>query len=134
MIQVFPAIPDAWEEASFENLRAEGAFLVSATRKSSKTALVIVKSEKGGVTTIVTSIPTSAMILSSNMGKPIYQLKEEQNKSYITLNTKVGETITIRHKNFPTAAITQVKSTSFDTEWWGLQKNHTESILKKNRN
>ncbi|MEY4056812.1 MAG: hypothetical protein RLZ50_24 [Bacteroidota bacterium] len=134
IIQVFPAIPDAWEEASFENLRAEGAFLVSAARKSSKTAVVIVKSEKGGITTIVTTIPAIALNIASNMGKSIYQLKEEQNKSYITLNTKVGEVITISHKNFPSAAITPVKSTSFDTQWWGLQKNHKESILKKNRN
>ena len=134
IIQVFPAIPDAWEEASFENLRAEGAFLVSAARKSSKTAVVIVKSEKGGITTIVTTIPAIALNITSNMGKPIYQLKEEQNKTYITLNTKVGEVITISHKNFPSAAITPVKSTSFDTQWWGLQKNHKESILKKNRN
>jgi hypothetical protein len=133
-IQVFPAIPDAWEEASFENLRAEGAFLVSAARKSSKTAVVIVKSEKGGITTIVTTIPAIALNIASNMGKPIYQLKEEQNKTYIKLNTKVGEVITISHKNFPSAAITPVKSTSFDTQWWGLQKNHKESILKKNRN
>jgi hypothetical protein len=134
IIQVFPAIPDAWEEASFENLRAEGAFLVSAARKSGQTAFVIIKSENGGITTIVTSIPASAMIVSSNMGKPIYQLKEEQNKTYITLNTKLGETITISHKNFPTAIISPVKNTSYDAQWWGLQKNHKENILKKNRN
>lgn len=122
IIQVFPAIPDAWEEASFENLRAEGAFLVSAARKSSKTAVVIVKSEKGGVTTIVTTIPAVALNITSNMGKPNYQLKVQNNQSYITINTKLGEAITIRDKNFPTAAITPVKSTSYDTQWWGLQK------------
>ena len=48
-IQVFPAIPDDWEEASFENLRAEGAFLVSATREAGETNQVVLSSEKGGL-------------------------------------------------------------------------------------
>ena len=134
IIQVFPAIPDAWEEASFENLRAEGAFLVSAARKSSKTAVVIVKSEKGGATTIVTAIPANVLNIVSNIGKANYQLKVQNNKSYITINTKVGEVITIRDKNFPREIISPVTSTSYNTAWWGLQKNHKESSLKKNRN
>ena len=134
IIQVFPAIPDAWEEASFENLRAEGAFLVSAARKSSKTTLVIVKSEKGGATTIITAIPANVLNIVSNMGKSDYQLKVQNNKSYITINTKVGEVITIRDKNFPREIISPVTTTSYDKAWWGLQKNHQESSLKKNRN
>jgi len=134
IIQVFPAIPDAWEEASFVNLRAEGAFLVSAARKSGQTALVIVQSEKGGATTIITTMPANAINVSSNMGKPNYQLKVQNNKSYITINTKVGEAITISHKNFPTTVISPVKNTSYEVQWWGLQKDHKESILKKNRN
>lgn len=83
---------------------------------------------------LVTTIPAVALNITSNMGKPNYQLKVQNNQSYITITTKLGEAITIRDKNFPTAAITPVKSTSYDTQWWGLQKNHKESILKKNRN
>ena len=30
IIRLFPAIPDSWRTASFENLRTEGAFLISA--------------------------------------------------------------------------------------------------------
>ena len=134
MIQVFPAVPDEWKEVSFVNLRAEGAYLVSAARKSTHTALVVVESEKGGTTTIVTSIPAVALNITSNMGKPNYQIKVQNNISYITINTKVGEAITMRDKNFPTAVITPVKSTSYDAQWWGLQKNHKESSIKKNRN
>ena len=134
MIQVFPAVPHEWKEVSFVNLRAEGAYLVSAARKSTHTALVVVESEKGGTTTIVTSIPAVALNITSNMGKPNYQIKVQNNISYITINTKVGEAITMRDKNFPTAVITPVKSTSYDAQWWGLQKNHKESSIKKNRN
>jgi len=46
-ISVFPAVPKAWAEAVFHDLRAEGAFLVSARREGGKTAWVHVKSLAG---------------------------------------------------------------------------------------
>jgi alpha-L-fucosidase 2 len=49
VITVFPAIPDDWQDVSFNNLRAVGAFLVSAERKSGKVVSVTIKSETGAV-------------------------------------------------------------------------------------
>ncbi|MPR34910.1 hypothetical protein GBK04_16505 [Cytophagaceae bacterium SJW1-29] len=49
-IDVMPAIPADWTEASFENLRAEGAFLVSAKRKNGQLSEISILSEKGGTT------------------------------------------------------------------------------------
>ncbi|WP_197035479.1 glycosyl hydrolase family 95 catalytic domain-containing protein [Paenibacillus sp. UNC451MF] len=46
-IRVFPALPAVWEDVSFHNLRAEGAFLISAQRKAGKTAFIRVKSLAG---------------------------------------------------------------------------------------
>ena len=46
-IAVFPAIPKSWDSAIFHDLRAEGAFLVSAERKGGKTAWVRIKSLAG---------------------------------------------------------------------------------------
>jgi len=46
-IRVFPGVPQKWEDAVFHNLRAEGAFLVSAVRKEGKTAWVHVHSLAG---------------------------------------------------------------------------------------
>ena len=46
-IRVFPSVPDEWKTASFQNLRAEGAFLVSAIRKDDRTAWVRVESLAG---------------------------------------------------------------------------------------
>jgi len=46
-IRVFPAMPAAWKDAVFHNLRAEGGFLVSAGRKDGKTAWVRIKSLAG---------------------------------------------------------------------------------------
>ncbi len=46
-IAVFPAIPKSWDDAIFHDLRAEGAFLVSAELKGGRTAWVRVKSLAG---------------------------------------------------------------------------------------
>jgi len=48
VVRVFPAVPDSWPDVSFVSLRAEGAFLVSATRKAGKVVEVRIRSEKGG--------------------------------------------------------------------------------------
>jgi alpha-L-fucosidase 2 len=48
-IRVFPAIPADWKDVSFKTLRAEGAFLVSASREDGSTQSVEITSEKGGL-------------------------------------------------------------------------------------
>lgn len=46
-IRIFPAIPDEWEECSFQKLRAEGGFVLSAQRTNKKTEWVSITSEQG---------------------------------------------------------------------------------------
>lgn len=46
-LRIFPAIPENWKDVSFENLRAQGAFLVSAERKDDKVVSVMIELEKG---------------------------------------------------------------------------------------
>lgn len=48
VVRVFPAIPEAWRDVSFWELRAMGAFLVSAERKAGKVWQVEIVAEKGG--------------------------------------------------------------------------------------
>lgn len=55
-IRVFPAMPDAWAAASFADLRAEGAFLVSATRLDGKTTSITVRSLAGEPCVLVTDM------------------------------------------------------------------------------
>ena len=47
-IEIFPAIPAEWNDVSFSTLRAQGAVLVSATRKEGKVVDVTLTSEHGG--------------------------------------------------------------------------------------
>jgi alpha-L-fucosidase 2 len=46
-LRVFPAVPTAWKDATFHQLRGAGAFLVSAERKNGTTAWVTIHSEAG---------------------------------------------------------------------------------------
>ncbi len=48
VVRVFPAVPDAWKDMSFDSLRTYGAFLVSAKKKGGKMIEIRVTSEKGG--------------------------------------------------------------------------------------
>jgi hypothetical protein len=49
VIQLFPAIPDDWKDVSFTDLRAQGAFLVSARLVGGKVQQVDVVAETGGI-------------------------------------------------------------------------------------
>jgi len=46
-IRIFPALPAAWQDVEFRDLRAEGAFLVSAKRRAGRTDWVHIKSLAG---------------------------------------------------------------------------------------
>lgn len=46
-ISVFPSMPDCWKDASFSDLRAEGAFTVSAIRKGGQTRKIEITSLAG---------------------------------------------------------------------------------------
>ena len=47
LIRIFPALPSAWKDVEFRDLRAEGAFLVSAKRVAGETQSVRIKSLAG---------------------------------------------------------------------------------------
>ncbi len=48
IVRVFPALPESWKEVSFTDLRAEGAFLVSARLVKGELGEIKIISEKGG--------------------------------------------------------------------------------------
>jgi len=49
VIVIFPSVPYSWNDVSFKTLRAEGAFLVSAKRKSKLVQRVEILSKTGGL-------------------------------------------------------------------------------------
>ncbi len=86
-IRVFPAMPSAWKDASFHDLRTEGAFLVSAVRKSGKTQFIRVKSLAG-----------APCVLKTDFGGPVHLTGSttatmRQRNGLIDLTLKKGEEV-----------------------------------------
>jgi hypothetical protein len=65
IIRIFPACPSEWKEASFYQLRAEGAFLVSAVRKNGKTKFIYIKSLAGEPCILKSDLPANTKIIGS---------------------------------------------------------------------
>lgn len=47
-VHIFPAVPSSWKDATFQNLRVEGGFIVSAARRNGACAWVQIISLEGG--------------------------------------------------------------------------------------
>lgn len=54
-IHIFPALPEDWKDLSFEKLRAEGAFIVSASLRGGKLAHAEITAEQGGTLQVINS-------------------------------------------------------------------------------
>ncbi|KYP15999.1 glycoside hydrolase family 95-like protein [Flavihumibacter sp. CACIAM 22H1] len=88
-IRLFPAVPDNWKELSFENLRTQGAFLVSAVRQEGSTRWVKIKSLKGAPCIIQPGIEGPVRV----KGKKAKLVKLEEGVYSITL--KKGEELVL---------------------------------------
>ncbi len=92
-IEVLPAVPASWKDISFENLRAEGAFLISAEKKAGMLDRVTVVSEKGGITKL--KLPFEKMVTAS--AKDI--IIKNDGDGYVELTCKAGGRIVLTNGN-----------------------------------
>jgi len=88
VLRVFPAAPELWGDVAFEDLRGQGAFLVSAKKKGGVTQFVSVKSEIGTPCVVITDIPKPRIYIE---GSPVY-LSASADGSY-RVPLKKGETV-----------------------------------------
>ncbi len=65
-IEVFPAVPSEWKDVSFKDLRAEGAFLISAVQTNGVAEKVKVYAEQGG--TLKVKLPFKMVIAKNEKG------------------------------------------------------------------
>ncbi len=116
VIRVFPATPTSWKDASFYQLRAEGAFLVSAKRENGKTQFIHIKSLAGEPCIIQSDLPPDVKII----GIPSNRLQQKNGK--IMLDLKKGEEAVLytgqKPPNFVIDALPMVKK---DMNQWGLK-------------
>lgn len=69
LIEVFPAVPDAWRDISFTTLRAMGAFLVSATKADGHVREVEILAEKGGRCRVLSPWTGKEIVLEFRAGE-----------------------------------------------------------------
>ena len=85
-IEVFPAIPPSWNNSRFHQLRAEGAFLVSADMAQKQVQAIEIISEKGGLLRLI--VPKGWEKVNCNHS---YRLK----KGMIEIQTAKNQNITL---------------------------------------
>ena len=117
VIRVFPAMPAAWKDASFFQLRTEGAFLVSAKRENGKTRFIYVKS-LAGEPCIVQVDPS----VSLNMIGPD-DCSFTQSNGKITIGLKKGQEAILYAGAKPSSfVVSPIPNDINSKNQWGLKK------------
>ncbi|SMD14458.1 glycosyl hydrolase family 95 catalytic domain-containing protein [Pedobacter nyackensis] len=115
IIRVFPAIPESWKDATFNDLSAKGAFLVSGSRRNGITEFIKVKSLAGSACLIKTGFDGQVKAI----GKRQFKVTPQAN-GVVKVDLKAGEEVIlytgIKLLNFSSDAVnTDVKN------YWGLK-------------
>lgn len=90
IVRVFPAIPAGWSDVSFDNLRAMGAFVISAEKKAGKIVKLRVYPEQGGTLRIAFPAGCSKVSVTGNEG----DVTEEA--GIYTIETRKGQWVEIK--------------------------------------
>lgn len=98
MIKIFPSVPLTWKDISFQQLGAEGAFLVDAIQYQGKLQEVKIKSTKGNNCTLDVEPGNEYTITSSMRGLINPNINTVNKRTFIFLDTQPGETIIINRK------------------------------------
>jgi alpha-L-fucosidase 2 len=88
-IEIFPAIPAQWKNISFQTLRAEGAFFVSAVKENGNIMEVKITADAGGVLYLKLAFKT--FYIDGNKKK--YSL----NENVLEVKMAKGETILVKN-------------------------------------
>jgi len=90
-IEVFPAVPRSWNDVSFQHLRTEGAFIVSAKKENGVPTSIKIFSEKGGLLKIKLPFRTW---LTRSMPMTLFRMNDA---GILSVTLKKGQTIVIEN-------------------------------------
>jgi len=92
VVTLFPAIPADWKDVSFNTLRTQGAFLVSAKMKNSEVTKVEITSEKGGEISLANPFSSGRYSIQGDSEK-------QEPDTIIKIPMAKGEKITLQAEN-----------------------------------
>ncbi len=90
-IEVLPAVPVEWENIDFEDLRTEGAFLVSLKKADGQVTEVKIVAEKGGKTKL--KLPFRTFVATIKKGVEI----DSSTAGFVSLNFKPGAVLILKN-------------------------------------
>jgi len=93
LIRIFPSIPNEWQNVTFTDLRAEGAFLISAEIKYGQMRNIQIKAEKGGELKLLDPFDGNEFKI-----KGIDEKDWTQEKGVLKIRTRPGETILLSQR------------------------------------
>lgn len=117
-IRVFPAIPDEWKECSFQNLRAEGGFVVSAQRTNGQTEWISITSEQGRKCMV--HIPEWSEIHQTSKGRKTV-IREKENQIF-QIDLQKGETIVLSNNPHPHGKVKLIEAGTHKN-FYGVKRN-----------
>jgi alpha-L-fucosidase 2 len=122
-IRIFPAVPDEWREAAFHDLRAEGAFLVSAVRREGETQFIRVKSLAGEPCVIKTGWTGKVRwrTIGANGAEHIFQLEPGEDQIVVDL-CKGEEAVLYQGDVMPDLRIRPVEAKQKVVRYYGGHK------------
>jgi len=91
-IRVFPAVPDAWKDATFHKLLAEGAFEVSASRRDGRTKWIRITSLAGNPCRVRTGW-TGKILASGSRPFELATADDRNGNAVTTVDLRKGETV-----------------------------------------
>jgi hypothetical protein len=116
VVRVFPACPAEWKDLSFHNLKAEGAFEVSALRKNGKTSFIRIKSLAGEVCKLKTDFTEQYHVLGAK------KLKISNQNGLLVFKLSKGEEIVIYQGQKPKDfTIKPLETKEENRNQWGVK-------------
>jgi hypothetical protein len=117
-IRVFPAMPEAWADAVFHDLRTEGAFLVSARRTSGRTDFVRIRSLAGEPCVVAPGLP-GAVRVSGDREHALEQVRP----GFFKLDLVKGEEVVLwSGERMPDFVVAEVDQGRCDGNLFGLRQ------------
>jgi alpha-L-fucosidase 2 len=91
-IEIMPAVPGDWKDISFDKLRAEGAFLISAKKTGGQLREIKIIAEQGGKTKL--RLPDTSWYVVKKKGARAKNLPE----GFLELSFRKGGEIVMKNR------------------------------------